>query len=293
MRVGAKLRNYGTSATMSTVIEEARRAEAAGFDSVWVSDHVVMPLATTSRYPYAPGGRVDWDLAEPWLEAVLVLGAVAVATDRVSLGTAVLVASIREPVHLAKQLACVDQLRPGAVVLGVGDGWLREELELFGVDPAYRRSATEETLAMLRAVWGGNFAAPRTARGATAGRRYLAEPRPTGPVPVLLGGHSESVYKRVARGGYGWLPLASGERALEVVRHGLQRIAAHAEPGTSPPAVILNAGHAHDVAASLPALARLGVHEVLVDGEFERDAGPNEALTVTREALSLAVEQRV
>lgn len=285
MRIGAKLRNYGRGATMASILDEARRAEAAGFDSVWLSDHLVMPERTDSPYPYAADGRVSWDPREPWFDPVVVLCALAAATDRPGLGVAVLVASLREPIALAKQLACATDLSAGRLVLGVGDGWLREELELFGVDFTRRRERTEEVLEVCRRAWTGElFAADGSAM-----RRFFAEPRPRRPIPVFLGGSSDSVLGRVARRGYGWLPLQRGSGTAAAVEAGLDRIMAM-RPATTgdaagAPRVILNAGTAEDVVPELGALRDLGVEEVLVDGEFDRLDGPVRAVERVREVL--------
>jgi probable F420-dependent oxidoreductase len=286
MKFGAKLRNYGAGATMATVLEEARRAEEAGFDSLWLSDHIAMPERTASWYPYGETGLVDWDLEEPWLEPVVVLAALAARTTRPRLGTAVLVAPLREPIGFAKQLACVTQLSGGRLVLGVGDGWLREELELFGADFDHRRARTDRIIDVCREVWSGALL-ERRPEGVL---RFFTTPAPGQPVPVLLGGTSESAFRRIASCGYGWLPLHRGLGAAEEVRRGLERInALRGSSGGSPSGrteVILNAGRAVEIAPELGALAAAGVGEVLIDGEFGDDDGPRRALELARDAFS-------
>jgi probable F420-dependent oxidoreductase len=288
MRFGAKLRNYGAGATMASVLDEARRAEEVGFDSVWLSDHLAMPERSSSWYPYGTDGTIDWDATEPWLEPMAVLAALAAVTERPRLGTAVLVAPLREPVGFAKQVACVTQLSGGRVVLGVGDGWLQEELELVGGDFGTRRERTDEVLGTCRAAWSGVL----VARLPAGDLRFFTEPRPTGEVPVLLGGDSEAAFRRIALRGYGWLPLHRGEGAAGAVRRGLERISSwrrRVGDGTQrEPEVVLNAGHAAEIAPELAALAAAGVHEVLIDGEFTEDDGPRRALELARDAASSA-----
>ncbi|MDA8309502.1 MAG: TIGR03619 family F420-dependent LLM class oxidoreductase [Actinomycetota bacterium] len=286
MRFGAKVLNYGAGATMQTVLDQARRAEEAGFDSVWLGDHLAIPERNDSYYPYSADGKIDWDPEEPWLEPVVVLAALAAVTSRPRLGVAVLVAPLREPIGLAKQLACVTQLSGGRLVLGVGDGWLREELELVGEDFRRRRERTDEVLAICKEVWSGSYVAHR----ASGDLRFLTHPTPERPVPVFLGGSSEATFRRVAHRGYGWLPLHHGKGACEVVREGLARVARWREraglPRTSPPEVVLNAGHAAEIAPELAGLAAEGVGEVLIDGEFEEPDGPRRALELARDAVS-------
>jgi probable F420-dependent oxidoreductase len=283
MRLGAKLRNYGAGATMRSVLAEAQRAEDAGFDSVWLSDHLVMPETTRAVYPYGEDGRISWDVREPWLEPVVLLSALASATERVSLGTAVLVLPLREPWHLAKQLACVQELSGGRVLLGVGDGWLQEELEFFGVPFSERRRLTDRALEQLVTAWSG-VAVQR--RGGQEQRFYL-EPRPTTLPPILVGGSSTAVFDRIATSSYGWLPLARGADALKVVQDGtraiLERRREAGETSRKLPTIVLNAGTAEEVAPELAALASAGVQEVLVDGDFDREHGPERALAQLRE----------
>ena len=285
MRFGAKLANYGPGATMATVLEEARRAEEAGFDSVWLGDHLAIPERTGSWYPYSADGRIDWNPEEPWLEPVVVLAALAAATSGPSLGVAVLVAPLREPIGFAKQLACVTQLSGGRLLLGVGDGWLREELELVGGSFASRRERTEEVLATCQEVWSGSY----LAHLATGDLRFCTEPTPVRTVPVFLGGSSEATFRRVARHGYGWLPLHHGEGAADEARRGLGRIGEWRDrlgiPASGQPEIVLNAGRAEEIASELCALAALGVREVLIDGEFDEADGPRRALELARSAL--------
>jgi probable F420-dependent oxidoreductase len=288
VKFGAKLRNYGVGATMASVLEEAHRAVEAGFDSLWLSDHIAMPERTSSWYPYGDAGRVDWDLQQPWLEPVVALAALAATTRRPRLGTAVLVAPLREPIGFAKQFACVTQLSGGRLVLGVGDGWLREELELFGADFEGRRDRTDWIIDVCREVWSGALVEHRP----DGDRRFFTTPAPVHSVPVFLGGMSESAFRRIASRGYGWLPLYRGAGAADDVRRGLERIAGlRREFGGSSPArteVILNAGHAAEIAPELGALAAAGVGEVLIDGEFGEDDGPRRALERARDAVTTA-----
>ncbi|MDA8186162.1 MAG: TIGR03619 family F420-dependent LLM class oxidoreductase [Actinomycetota bacterium] len=286
MKFGAKVLNYGVGATMATVLEQARRAEEAGFDSVWLGDHLAIPERNESRYPYSADGRIDWDPEEPWLEPVVVLAALAASTSRPRLGVAVLVAPLREPIGLAKQLACVTQLSRGRLVLGVGDGWLREEIELVGVDFGRRRERTDEVLAICEEVWAGSYVAHRVA----GDLRFLTRPTPERPVPVFLGGSSDATFRRVAYRGYGWLPLHHGEGATDAVREGLERIARwrvrKGMAGMPAPQVVLNAGRIDEIAPELPGLEAAGVVEVLIDGEFEDADGPRRALRLARAAVS-------
>jgi alkanesulfonate monooxygenase SsuD/methylene tetrahydromethanopterin reductase-like flavin-dependent oxidoreductase (luciferase family) len=139
MEIGCHLPVYGDAATRDGLLLAARRIEALGYDSLWVSDHVVIPWEIRSRYPYNATGDFPLSPSTDFLEPLTALALVAGVTSRVRLGTSVLVLPHRHPVLTAKMLATLDHLAPGRVILGAGVGWMREEIELFGVPPASRR----------------------------------------------------------------------------------------------------------------------------------------------------------
>src|ERR1043166_6275596 len=134
MKFGCHLPVYGPAATRATILGFARRMESLGFDSLWASDHVVIPWKIRSRYPYNPTGDFPLSPETPFLEPLTTLAVVAGATEHIALGTTVLVLAHRHPVLLAKMLATLDQLSGGRVIVGAGVGWMKEEIELFGVD---------------------------------------------------------------------------------------------------------------------------------------------------------------
>src|SRR5438046_8564807 len=153
MRFGCHLHVYGLAATRDTLVGFARRAEALGYDSLWASDHVVLPWRIASRYPYNATGDFPLPSATDFLEPLTALALVAGVTERAALGTTVLVLPHRHPLLAAKMLATLDHLAPGRVILGAGVGWMREEIELFGVDYARRGAWSDEALRIMRACW--------------------------------------------------------------------------------------------------------------------------------------------
>src|SRR5690606_20422202 len=138
LRLGAKLPSSGVAPDGRPIGELARAAEEAGFDGVWVSDHVVMPREISSRYPFSPDGVMSWEPEAPWVDALIAMAAAAQATEAVDVGVGVLIAPLRNPLVLAKQVATLDLLSGGRTVVGVGAGWLREEFEALRV-PFERR----------------------------------------------------------------------------------------------------------------------------------------------------------
>lgn len=203
MKLGIQIPHFGPHARPEAVTEVAVRAEAGGLDSVWVSDHVVLPSKTTD-YPYSKGGLPVENLS-PMYEALTTLAFVAGQTSRVKLGTSILVLPQREPVLVAKMLATLDVLSAGRVILGVGAGWLPEEFALLN-SPWFpeRGAALDEMIELLTTLWS------RSPVGFKGERYELQEmifdplpqqrPRP----PIWVGGNSRPALRRAARLGDAW-----------------------------------------------------------------------------------------
>src|SRR6266508_304399 len=153
MEIGCHLPVYGGAATREGVLQVADRIEALGYDSLWVSDHVVIPWEIRSRYPYNATGDFPLVPGTDFLEPLTALTLAAAVTTRVRLGTSVLVLPHRHPVLTAKMLATLDHLAPGRVILGAGVGWMREEIELFGVPYGRRGAWTDKAIKVMRACW--------------------------------------------------------------------------------------------------------------------------------------------
>lgn len=272
MQLGVKLPHTGSAVATGSVPQRARELEAAGFDSLWVSDHVVLPSKMTSPYPFAADGRATWPADTPYLETVVVLAAAAASTTSVRLGTAVLVIPQRNPVLLAKQLAGVAHVAGGRLDVGVGAGWLREEFDALDAPFAERGARMVEWVELIRACWTGRPAE-------FTGRHYhlppdlLVLPAPPAPIPVYVGGHSPRALQRAGTIGDGWLGQQSAnEFDPEVLAReaGVARAAAVAA-GRDPDTLriilrIVDSGRrAGHVAANLGALAAAGVDEVIVE----------------------------
>lgn len=132
----------------------ATHAEALGFGSLWVTDHIAMPLRSGSRYPYTADGSLPWDPAIPYLDALSALAWVAALTRSVRLGTSVLVLPMRHPLPVAKAVATIDYLSGGRAVLAVGAGWFEEEFALLGQSFHDRGRRLDDAVRLLRACWG-------------------------------------------------------------------------------------------------------------------------------------------
>jgi probable F420-dependent oxidoreductase len=272
MRVGAKVPNSGPYPTQIGIGEMARVLERAGFESLWVSDHIVMPESFASPYPFAADGRATWPSDTPYFDALVALALIAAVTERATFGTAVLVLPLRHPVVLAKQAASLDVVSGGRLLLGVGTGWLEEEFEALNVSFADRSSRFEEWVALLRDCWTGRPAA-------FSGVHYelppgvLSMPRPTHEIPLLVGGHSKPALRRAGALADGWL----GQQSLNALdadevaaaREAQRRAARAAGRDEDALQIVLRivdaAGRSDELAPQLGGLARAGVDEVIVD----------------------------
>jgi probable F420-dependent oxidoreductase len=289
--LGAKVPNSGPLPQRLGIGAMARRLEDAGFTSLWVSDHVVMPAEVRSRYPFAADGKATWSSDTPYFDAVVALTLIAEATRHARFGTAVLVLPQREPVVLAKQLASIDALSGGRLELGVGAGWLAEEFAALDVPFATRGSRFVEWIELMRECWTGD-PAPYRGEHYTLPSGILCRPAAAHPIPVLVGGHSRTALRRAGVLGDGWLAhqsalaldpqdLSAGRQAMLEAASGGDR-----EGHRVVLRIIDSAGRAADVARALPALIEAGVDEIIVDVDWEAADGPAEAFGVLAEAAA-------
>lgn len=261
--IGAKLPHTGAIVTEGRIPEAAVRLEQAGFESLWVSDHIALPRTVGSHYPFDRDGVARWRTDVPYLEALTTLAAAAAVTRTVRLGTAVLVLPIRNPVLLAKQTASIAALAPGRVRLGVGAGWLREEFDALGATFADRGASTAAGITELRACWTG-----------TPGELLML---PAASIPIYPGGHAPAALRRAGRFGDGWL----GQQSLpELDPVALAAdIAAVRDAAAEPDAlhmvlrIVESTGRAAQLADRLPELAAAGVDEIIVDSDPFTDPG--------------------
>jgi probable F420-dependent oxidoreductase len=205
---GISLPGRGPLAKPDQVLTIAAKADALGYASIFVTDHIVLPASMArSVYPYSSTGQLPGGAAQDYLEPLAMLGALSRATRRARLGTSVLVVPYRQPLMTAKVLATIDQLSGGRVILGAGVGWLREEFEAVGAPPFDERGAvTDEYLRFMRATWTTD---PVTFEGRYVSVRGVhALPKPAGGIPVWIGGHTDAAVRRAAVLGDGWHPIA-------------------------------------------------------------------------------------
>jgi len=194
------------------VARTARAAEAAGYSSVWVYERVLFPQHPADGMNGVPG--LPWiDFYRYCDDALTVLTLAAAVTERVRLGTSVLVAPLHHPLSLARALATVDRVSGGRVVAGFGSGWSSDEYRAVGADFGRRGRALEETVDACRRFWGADPVSYQDSRLAV--EDALINPKPVGVLPILLGGgRSERALDRIARKADGWIPTGLSVAAM-------------------------------------------------------------------------------
>jgi probable F420-dependent oxidoreductase len=214
-RLTVMLPTYAAEAPASwdRVFEIARAADMAGIDRLVVSDHVVfgenLEAYANPETGGVEGGRQPTGPDGHWLEPLTVLTAVAAQTDRIRLGTYILLAALRRPVTLAKQLATLDVLSHGRVDLGVGIGWQREEYEAAGLEFGARGRLLDQSLAVCQTLWREQRASFTSPELTFEGIHMMPKPLQPGGVPIWVSGRCNArVAQRLARFGSGWIPWA-------------------------------------------------------------------------------------
>ena len=208
IKIGVMFANGSRSAEPAHATELARAAEAAGYESLWAVQHVVMPMQHTSRYPYAAEGAVPGGSQVAIPDPFVWLGFAAAVTSTILLATGVVIAPQQHALVLAKQAATLDRLSSGRLMLGVGAGWLREEFDALAAPFDGRGALLDEQIDVLRAAWTQPIVAHNGPRMSFSG--LAVEPKPVQrTIPIVVGGHTTAAIRRAGRTGDGFFPLAA------------------------------------------------------------------------------------
>ena len=258
MKFGLRYCNTGRYVDPGRAIELMQAAEEAGFESAWTVEHTVVPAGYRSAYPYSGDGKMaggvdDFPLPDP----LIWMAYVAAATSRIKLATGILILPQHNPVVVAKQVASLDHLSRGRVLLGIGVGWLKEEFDALGASFDDRGERTDEYVHAMRALWSQTRPTFHGSHVNFDGA--YCRPQPIrGTVPIIVGGHSRVAARRAGRLGDGFFPargasaelIALARRTAEAHDRDPRRL----EITTSMPATL----------DEIPRLAAMGVNRVLV-----------------------------
>jgi probable F420-dependent oxidoreductase len=285
MKFGLHSVNLYTCGYPDNAARLARAAEAAGFESLWVADHVVLPDPPLPQRPMAPDMRL--------LDPVVMLTFYAALTTRIRLATGVIVLPQRNPLVLAKQLATLDVLSNGRLMFGLGVGWCEPEFRALGVPFEQRGRRGDDYLAAMRAIWTqekpvyqGRFV---TFAGIQAQPQPVQRPTP----PLIIGGHTPPAFRRAVAHGHGWygfgLDLQQTARDVEALRKAEQRYRRPADLGRleisiTPP------GYDIDPAA-VQRYAEVGVDRLVLRPEPTLDGvGLEQFVATTARALGMQAQ---
>jgi probable F420-dependent oxidoreductase len=190
VHLGVILPNYGAGSNPAAIRRTAELAEELGYDSVWTTEHIIVGPEGVDPY-----GRV--------YDPLVTLGWIAGWTERIGLGTSIVLVPLHNPMHLAKQAATLAELRPGGVMLGVGMGWHTDEFEFMGVEFEGRGRRGDEALRVIRALWSGE----RDFEGEHwSFHDATSEPLPSPPPEIWVGGSSAAAIRRARKLGDAWHP---------------------------------------------------------------------------------------
>lgn len=279
MQIGVHAPHLGRQLDAATIRAFARDCENLGVHSLWVSDHVCWPLTIHSKYPYTDDGSFPATTDMGWLDPLGTLTFLAGCTSRIRLGTTVLILPYRLPVATAKQLASLDVLSDGRLILGVGVGWMAEEAAVLGMPWDHRGRRSDEQLQIFERLFGDP-------QPSFDGEFYSFpevgfEPKPIQqPVPVWVGGATPAAFRRTARFGHGF---HAAFQPIEVVRDEWRAVGAACEAiGRDPAELTLSlrlyldpdarmepaksvAGSPQQMRDRLAELTAAGVQHVLLD----------------------------
>jgi probable F420-dependent oxidoreductase len=256
MRMGLVHVNMGSMSQPDALVRAAQTAEAAGFDSLWAGEHIVLPDPQVPPSPMHP--------QDPALDSLLALTWAAACTTTIRLATGIVILPQRNPVVLAKQVATLDVLSGGRVMLGIGAGYLEPEFRAVGANFAERGAVTDEYLDAMRALWYDQHPAYHGRFADFAG--IDAHPRPVQrPIPLIAAGHSAPAYRRAvarAHGWYGyWLTPQQAAASLAGLAAAADQVQRPAELGELEISVTPRGRMTPELAAQF---AHAGVHRLVV-----------------------------
>jgi probable F420-dependent oxidoreductase len=298
MKFGVHLQHFRPEASRTAIEEVARAAEELGLDSVWVSDHVILP-----RGPAQTFGAVFYD-------PLLSLTWAAAKTERVRLGTSVLITPYRHPAILAKELATLDALSGGRTTFGFGVGWMAQEFDILGVPFRERAARTDEYLRAMIALWTQDDPELQGRFVRFANVDFYPKPVQKPHPPLEIGGMSEQALRRVVAFGAAWQPILFRETldAIERGRETLGRLARAAGHGPAAHPITLRApmrvldqpageprlliGTPDEIRAAIRRIAAVGVSQIIVDTFYiapELVGQPTSAILVSLERFAREV----
>jgi probable F420-dependent oxidoreductase len=306
MRLGFALPQIGSVAGPDALVAVATRAEALGFDSLWVLDRTLVPL--NPREPYPVGDGTLPDKYRRVLDPLDTLTFAAAHTRRVALGTSVLNLPWYNPVLLARRLTSLDVLSKGRLRVGFGMGWSRDEYEAAGAPWSQRGERADEIIRALKAIWTTD---PVEFRGkyyriskSFIGLKPVQKPHP----PIYMAAYTPAALKRVAREADGWFPVGIPIGGMGPMFEGIKGMAKEAGRAPSVLQLIVRAnveisdakpgkeradftGSLAQIAADVAATRKVGAAELVFDVQFSPGLETADDMVARMEQLWKAAQQ--
>ena len=256
MKLGLFNINMGRQCGADRLTAAARAAEAAGFESLWAGEHVVLPDPQVPPSPMAP--------QDPAIDPFIGLTYAAAVTERIRLATGIVIMPQRNPVVLAKQVASLDVLSDGRFTLGIGVGYLEPEFRAIGANFPDRGAVTDEFVEAMQALWYQDRPEYHGSHVDFAG--VDAHPRPVQqPIPIVVGGHTAAAYRRAVARGHGWYGFAMPPEAAATSIEGLRRAADEVDrPATLGDLELTITPRGRLTAETAAAYAELGVDRLVI-----------------------------
>ena len=221
MKFGIAVPNFGAYAKREQILEISVLAEELRYDSLWVSDHIIIPDSHEG-------------FGDTFLDPLVTLTYIAANTDRIELGTSVLILPYRNPLVLAKMISTLDTLSQGRVVLGIGAGWLEDEFKALGVSFQDRGPVTDEYIEIIKELWTSENPEYKGKYLEFSNIKFLPKPERKPYPPIWVGGDSARAIERAARYGDGWHPVGLTPGAFrEKVEYLKSRLPAEKRDGFS------------------------------------------------------------
>jgi probable F420-dependent oxidoreductase len=247
----------------------AQKAEALGFDSLWVGEHPVMPVHSTSSAPGTSGGSIP-DFYSRLVDPFVALARASAVTTTLKLGTGITLVPERNPLLLAKEVATLDYFSKGRFLFGIGAGWNKEETEIMGGNFAHRWTQTREAIEAMKALWANEAAEYHGTYYDFPLVRSFPRPVQQPHPPIFLGGVAQQVFKRIVAYGNGWMPTRSTPELIRQGRAVLDELAV--EAGREPTSITVLAYMAPAERPMLQSLMEAGADAAVVRLEGESEA---------------------
>jgi len=277
MKIGIVPLNVGSPRTAERMIEVAQHAEAAGIESVWTFEHVMVPIDYDSKYPYDRSGKMPIQPEGWFIDPLIALSHVAAATKTIRLGTGVNIFPQTNPLLFAKQAASIDVLSGGRLTLGLGIGWLAEEYQAMGTPFARRGARFDDYLAAVKKVWTGDVVEHDGEFISWNGFKSYPTPAQKPHPPILIGGTTKKTLERVVNAADGWYAPSDSQQELQEGVAELKRMAAQVDRPFDSIDVTINwrLGKHPD---ALPAYEDLGVSRAVVMLGATGESDPKKAI---------------